>query len=60
MKNAQAATKLYPSLREIELLSRKVHYRADRAERVLKFEPSMPLEKGLRQSAEWCRLHGIV
>jgi nucleoside-diphosphate-sugar epimerase len=60
MTNAQAATKLYPSLDELSLLKRKVHYSARLAHRVLHFRPSVSLDDGLRQSVAWCRLHGIV
>jgi len=60
MTNAQAVTKLYPSSSELNLLSRKVHYLADQAARVLGVSPSIPLEEGLRQSVAWCRVHGVV
>jgi nucleoside-diphosphate-sugar epimerase len=60
MKNAQAVTKLYPSLGELNLLSRKVHYLADQAAQVIGFSPSIPLEEGLRQSVAWCRMHGVI
>ena len=60
MKNAQAVTNLYPSVGELNLLSRKVHYSADQAARVLGLSPSIPLEEGLRQSVAWCRVHGVV
>jgi nucleoside-diphosphate-sugar epimerase len=58
--NAQTVTKIYPSLGELNLLSRKVHYLADQAARVLGFNPSIPLEEGLRQSVAWCRVHGVI
>jgi nucleoside-diphosphate-sugar epimerase len=60
MMNAQTVTKLYPSSSELDLLSRKVHYLADQATQVLGIRPSIPLEEGLRQSAAWCRVHGVV
>lgn len=60
MKHAHAATKLYPSRGELQLLRRKVHYVADQASRVLGFRPVVPLDEGLRQSVAWCRVHGVV
>lgn len=60
LTSAQAVTKLYPSSTELDLLSRKVHYLADQAARVLGVSPSIQLEDGLRQSAAWCRVHGVV
>ena len=44
---------------ELRVLSRKVHYSADQAARVLGLSPSIPLEEGLRQSVAWCRVHGV-
>ena len=60
MKNAQAVTKLYPSLSELNLLGRKVHYSAERAAMILRITPSISLVDGLCQFAAWCRVHGIV
>jgi nucleoside-diphosphate-sugar epimerase len=60
MVNAQGVTKLYPSSAELNLLSRKVHYLADQAARVLDVSPSIPLQEGLLQSVAWCRVHGVV
>lgn len=60
LKNAQAVTRLYPSLGELKLLSRNVRYSAGQAARVLGISPSIPLEEGLRQSVDWCRVHGVV
>jgi nucleoside-diphosphate-sugar epimerase len=60
MRHAQATTKLYPSLIELNLLKRKVHYSAAHAARILGLTPSIPLEAGLRQSVAWCRVHGVV
>lgn len=60
MKNAQSITKLYPTSTELDLLARKVHYSADRATRILGPIPAIPLEEGLRQSAAWCRIHGVI
>lgn len=60
MTNAKAVTALYPSSSELRLLSRKVHYLAERASRTLGVSPSISLEQGLRQSVDWCRVHGVV
>jgi nucleoside-diphosphate-sugar epimerase len=60
MTHALAATKLYPSLGELQLLGRKVRYSADHARQVLGFKPSIRLEEGLRQSVAWCKAHGVV
>ena len=60
MRSAQATTKLYPPLIELNLLKRKVHYSADKAARILGWTPSISLEAGLRQSVAWCRVHGVV
>jgi nucleoside-diphosphate-sugar epimerase len=60
IQNVQATTNLYPSLVELKLLGRIVHYTADQASRILAFHPSMPLETGLQQSATWCRVHGVA
>lgn len=60
MKSAQDVTKLYPSAGELALLTRKVHYAAERARRILGDVPLTPLDEGLRQSVAWCRVHGVV
>jgi nucleoside-diphosphate-sugar epimerase len=60
LANAKGVTTLYPSSTELRLLSRKVHYLADRAARTLGVSPSIPLEQGLRQSVSWCRVHGVI
>jgi nucleoside-diphosphate-sugar epimerase len=60
MMNALAVTRLYFPLYELNMLSRKVHYSADKAARVLGLCPSIRLEEGLRQSVAWCRMHGVV
>ena len=60
MLRAKAVTALYPCSSELHLLSRKARYVADRADRTLGISPSIPLEQGLRQSVDWCRVHGVV
>jgi nucleoside-diphosphate-sugar epimerase len=60
MTGAKAVTALYPAASELDLLSRKVFYLADRAAKTLRTSSSIPLDQGLRQSVAWCRLHGIV
>ena len=60
MSSAKAVTALYPSSTELDLISRKVYYLADRAAKTLRMSPSIPLDQGIRQSVAWCRLHGIV
>ncbi len=60
MMNASVVTRLYPSSVELNLLSRKVHYSAKQAARVLGLSPSIRLEEGLRQSVAWCRMHGVT
>jgi nucleoside-diphosphate-sugar epimerase len=57
---AQDVTTLYPTSGELALLARKVHYSTERATRILGLSPSISLEDGLRQSVEWCRVHGIA
>jgi hypothetical protein len=60
MVSAHAATNLYPAKLELELLSRPVHYSAQQSQQVLGLRPSVSLAEGLRQSAAWCRRHGVV
>jgi nucleoside-diphosphate-sugar epimerase len=60
MSSAKGVTALYPTSTELDLLSRKVTYVADRAATALRISPSIPLDQGIRQSVAWCRLHGIV
>jgi nucleoside-diphosphate-sugar epimerase len=57
---AQSAVNLYPTPDELHLLRQKVRYSWQRAACVIGFSPSMSLDEGLRQSAEWCRIHGVV
>jgi nucleoside-diphosphate-sugar epimerase len=57
---AKALVGLYPQPAELALLARKVRYRSDRCATALGFSPSISLTDGLRQSAHWCRVHGIV
>ena len=60
MSSAQEVTALYPSPAELALLSRKVHYSAERATAILGLSPSISIEEGVRQSVDWCRVHGIA
>jgi nucleoside-diphosphate-sugar epimerase len=60
MTSALTVTRIYPSSVELNLISRKVHYSAVQAERVLGLSPSIRLEEGLRQSVAWCRIHKVV
>jgi nucleoside-diphosphate-sugar epimerase len=60
MTGAKGVTALYPSSSELQLLSRKVHYVAERATQTLGFSPEVSLDDGIRQSVAWCKLHGIV
>jgi nucleoside-diphosphate-sugar epimerase len=57
---ARSFVNLYPTPEELHLWRQKVRYPWDRAARVIGFNPSMSVDEGLRQSAEWCRVHGIV
>jgi len=57
---AQSVVNLYPTPDELHLLRQNVRYSWERAARVIGFSPSMSLDEGLRQSAEWCRIHGVV
>jgi nucleoside-diphosphate-sugar epimerase len=57
---AQSVVSLYPTPDELHLLRQKMQCSRERAERVIGFSPSMSLNDGLRQSAEWCRIHGVV
>jgi nucleoside-diphosphate-sugar epimerase len=56
----RSVANLYPVREERDLWRQKVRYSWERAVRVIGFNPSMSLDEGLRQSAEWCRVHGIV
>jgi nucleoside-diphosphate-sugar epimerase len=58
--NIQSVVDLYPPPEEFRLLRRKVKYSWSRAGDVIGFNPSISLEEGLRESAQWCRLHGVV
>lgn len=60
MTSAQDLTLLYPSQGELALLGRRVHYSTERATRILGQSPSISVEEGIRQSVEWCRVHGIA
>ena len=60
MTSAKGLTALYPAPGELQLLSRKVRYSANRASATLGVSPQMSLEAGIRQSIAWCRLHGLV
>lgn len=60
MKNAQAATNLYPSAGELLLLRRQAHYLSDHAQRALGLTPGTSLDIGIRESVDWCRVHGIA
>jgi nucleoside-diphosphate-sugar epimerase len=60
MTNAKGVTDLYPTSSELDLLTRRVQYRANQATKILGVSPSISLEQGLRQSVAWCRVHGIV
>ena len=60
MNGTESLLKLYPSFEELKLLKLKARYSWARAASALRFEPAISLEEGLRQSAQWCRTHGIV
>jgi nucleoside-diphosphate-sugar epimerase len=60
MTSAQDVTLLYPTQGELNLLARKVHYSTERATQVLGLSPSISFVEGVRQSVEWCRIHGIA
>jgi nucleoside-diphosphate-sugar epimerase len=57
---AQSIADLYPTPEELHLLRQKVRCSWERAARVIGFSPSTSLDEGLRQSAEWCRVHGVI
>jgi nucleoside-diphosphate-sugar epimerase len=59
VEHAKSFVDLYPTPGELSLLHRKVRYSWDRSALVLGFLPSISLTDGLRQSADWCRLHGV-
>lgn len=59
VETAKSFVDLYPTPAEISLLHRKVRYSWDRSAQALGFRPSISLTDGLRQSADWCRIHGI-
>jgi UDP-glucose 4-epimerase len=58
--SAQQMTDLYPDQGERALLRRRVRYSAASARQVLGIEPSITAAEGIRESAGWCRRHGIV
>ncbi len=60
MAGARSLSDLYPPLNEVSLLRRKVRYIGDRAAKEIGFRPEVSLDEGLKQSANWCRTHGIV
>jgi nucleoside-diphosphate-sugar epimerase len=60
IKDTYSLTKLYPSLGEARLLRRKALYRWQKATAEIGLEPRVRLEEGLKQSAQWCRRHGVV
>jgi UDP-glucose 4-epimerase len=60
VRTAQSIVNLYPTPEELYLLHQRIRCSRDRAARVIGFYPSMSLDEGLRQSAAWCRLHGIA
>jgi nucleoside-diphosphate-sugar epimerase len=57
---ARSVVNLYPTPEELHLWRQKVRYSWERAGRIIGFNPSTSLDDGLRQSAEWCRVHGII
>ena len=59
-ETAQSAVDLYPTPDELHLWRQKVCFSWERARNVLGFRPSITVDEGLRQSAEWCHTHGIV
>jgi nucleoside-diphosphate-sugar epimerase len=60
MAGAKSLSDTYPGLGEVGLLRRKVRYTWDRAVKEIAFRPEVSLERGLRESAAWCRRHGVV
>jgi len=58
--SAQQMTDLYPDETERALLARRVHYSAARATEVLRIAPAITATEGIRDSAQWCRRHGIA
>ena len=60
MGRAKSLANLYPTIEEIRLLRRKVRYSCHKAKRQFGLRDSISLEDGLRQSAEWCKIHGVV
>jgi nucleoside-diphosphate-sugar epimerase len=60
VERAKSFVGLYPTPDELHLWRQKVRYSWERAARVIGFSPSMSLNEGLLQSAEWCRIHGVV
>jgi nucleoside-diphosphate-sugar epimerase len=60
VQGVESLARLHPKLQELGLLRMKVRYSWERAARVLGFRPTISLNEGLRQSAEWCRIHGVL
>jgi nucleoside-diphosphate-sugar epimerase len=57
---ARSLANLYPTIEELSLLRRKAHYSSKRSEQLFGFRPSITLEEGLRETANWCRVHGVI
>ena len=60
MAGAKSLADLYPTLAETKLLRRRARYDWGRATKDLGFRPEMSLNEGLKISASWCRLHGVI
>ena len=60
VEGAQSIVGLYPTPGELRLLRHNVRYGWKRAAQAIGFNPTVSLAEGLRQSADWCRVHGVI
>jgi nucleoside-diphosphate-sugar epimerase len=60
IESAKSVVGLYPTPDELHLWRHKVLYSRERAASVIGFNPLMSVDEGLRQSAEWCLIHGVL
>lgn len=60
MAGAKSLSAIYPALNEVSALRRKVRYAWERAAKEIRFRPEVSLNDGLRETATWCHIHGIL
>lgn len=60
MKWVQSTLQKVPSKAEYELYSRRAYFPIDRAEAELGYRPMVPMDQGVRSSAQWLVHEGVV